>query len=410
MSPVNQKTGSRTIRRHLFSLSSVFRSQESKRASVAAAVQEEPTCMERIHYPVFNPLDPRHNPEISTLSWNAREQRNSSSESRSPMAWVQSISRRSLHRARSGLMALRSGFSHRSSEESNTEKGFVSPVALRRERERHGVSTGAYTSETQEDMNFGAELSRMDLAPPPPSSHTEVGSLVHVPSINSIHGSFATVPASASTSGLYESSSRAVSHSGADSTHSQANNHDLAFQCAGSGELEANMNSEDHLAHTTPSTENHLVRQTLDVAISTDEEIKMSTRKLADPQSACGEQQTTNLQQQNTSSDTQTSDESSSSIPISRQSSAEVRFAFPGYTMRRSTSGRDNMVVLTPVITLPTVKTVPTPALTVPAIVNTANTEEASYASQGPLERIVLQDDTHSNIPHTMNKMKVSYL
>ena len=119
--------------------------------------------MERIHYPVFNPLDPRHNPEISTLSWNAREQRNSSSESRSPMAWVQSISRRSLHRARSGLMALRSGLRHRSSEESNTEKGFVSPVALRRERQRQGASTGAYTSETQEDRLLHQPIPKLSL-------------------------------------------------------------------------------------------------------------------------------------------------------------------------------------------------------------------------------------------------------
>ncbi|KAJ5258870.1 hypothetical protein N7497_002184 [Penicillium chrysogenum] len=420
MSPVNQKTGSRTIRRHLFSLSSVFRAQEtqeSKRASVAAAVQEEPTCMERIHYPVFNPLDPRHNPEISTLSWNAREQRNSSSESRSPMAWVQSISRRSLHRARSGLMALRSGLRHRSSEESNTEKGFVSPVALRRERQRQGASTGAYTSETQEDMNFGAELSRMDLAPPPPSAHTEVESLVHVPSINSIHGSFATVPASASTSALYQSSSRAVSHSEADLTHPQANDHDLDFQFAGSGELEANMNSEDHLAHTTPSTENHLVRQTLGVAISTDEEIKMSTRNLADPQSACGEQQATNLQQQNTSSDTQTSDEPSSPIPISRQSSAEVRFAFPGVyhealnqwtrqhgspSPSQHTANSENSSNTSPHSSSPSQHNtslsqhIPDPSGHMIAF---HEQEEASYAPQGTLERIVLQDDTHSNIP-----------
>ncbi|OQE91998.1 hypothetical protein PENNAL_c0008G03847 [Penicillium nalgiovense] len=417
MSPVNQKTGPRTIRRHLFSLSSVFRSQESKRASIADAVQEEPTCMERIHYPVFNPLDPRHNPEISTLSWNARKQRNSSSESRSPMAWVQSISRRSLHRARSGLMALRSGFSHRSSEESNTEEGFVSPAALRRERQRHGVSTGAYTSETQEDMNFGAELSRMDLAPPPPSSHTEVGSLVHVPSINSIHGSFATVPASASTSALYQSSSRAVSNSGTDSTHSQANDHDPDYQLAGSGGLEANMNSEDHLAHTTLSTENHLVRQTLGVAISTDGEIKMSTRNLADPQSACGEQQATNLQQQNTSSDTQTSDESSSSIPNSRQSSAEVRFAFPGiyhealnqWTRQHGSpspsqhiANSENSPNISPHSSSPSQDNAslsqhsPDPSEHIIAL---HEQEEASYASQGPLERIVFQNDTHSNMP-----------
>ncbi|CAG8890960.1 unnamed protein product [Penicillium egyptiacum] len=422
MSPVNQQTGSGTIRRHLFSLSSVFRPQASKRPSIADnTVQEEPTCQERIHYPVFNPLDPRHNPEISTLSWNPNEQQSSSSESRSPMAWVQSVSRRSLHRARSGLMALRSGFNRHSSEEGNTEKSFVSPVALRRERQRHALSSGAYTSETQEDMNFGTELSRVDLVPPPPSSNDEVGSLVRVPSINSIHGSFATVPASASSPKLYQPSSRAVSNSGANSTCTQANDHDRDFQVTGSGDLEANTDSEDHFTHTTPSIENRLMQQTLGVAISTDEEIRMPTNGLADPQSVRGQQQATDIQQQNTSrasSDTQTSDDEPSPVPISRQCSAEVGFAFPGVYhealnqwTRQHGSPSPSQHITNPSENSPnTSRHSSSPSQQSHSlsqhrpnssehIIRLHEQGETSDASQEPLDHIVLQDDTSNNMP-----------
>ncbi|OQE41872.1 hypothetical protein PENCOP_c004G06974 [Penicillium coprophilum] len=336
MSPEHQQTFSGTMRRHLFSLSSVFRSQTSKRASIIVAVQEQPTCHERIHYPVFNPLDPRHNPEITNLSWGLQEQRSLSSESRSPMAWVQSLSRRSLHRARSSLYALRSGFMHRSSEEENPQKGFLSPAALRRERQQHrGVSSGAYTSDTQEDLAFGAELSRMDTTPSSPSVNANVGSLVRLSPIPSIHDSPATLPttllASESACKLSEISGRAVSNSRVNLTLD--NHHDLDFQFEGARDLGANMNSETHFTHTTPSTEGHLIDHTWGVAISTDEEIKLSSDGLPDAQPSYGEHQARNLQQQDiihASSDTQTSDNPPSSIPISRQCSAEVRFAFPG--------------------------------------------------------------------------------
>lgn len=248
------------------------------------------------------------------------------------MTWVQSISRRSLHRARSGLLALRSGFTRRSSEEDNLEKSFVSPVALRRERQNRGLSSGAYTEDTQEDLTFGAELSRMNLPPSSPSSNADVVSLIRVPSMNSTHDSLATVPASASAPKLYQVSDRAVSNSGLNSTCTLANDNDLDFQFAGTGELQANMNSGDHFAHTTPSTEVHLIQQTWGVAVSTDEEIEMSVHALADHQSLRGEQQSTNLHQNisHASSDTEISDDQTSTVPISRQSSAEVEFAFPG--------------------------------------------------------------------------------
>ncbi|KAG0157008.1 hypothetical protein PDIDSM_4191 [Penicillium digitatum] len=401
MSPVNQPTGSGTIRRHLTSLSSVFRPLASKRASITDPVQEEPTCQERIHYPVFNPLNPRHNPEISTLSWHPDEPQSSSSESRSPMAWIQSISRRSFHKARSGLLALRSGFSHRSSEEDKeekSEKGIVNPVALEHERHRHGVSSGAYTSDTQEDVSFGAELSRMNLQSSQ-SSGTDVGALLRVSSLRSIPDSFATYPTSASTPVFYPPT-RAVSTSGVNSTFTLTTDNDLDFQFGGGGELETNLDSEDHFAHTTPSIENNLIQQTWGIAISTDREITMPAHEPADPQPDCEEQQRTYLQQEkiyHASSDTQISDDQPSSIPISRQSSAEVRFAFPGIyheALRQWARQRDS----------------PSPCPHTPTLSEYSSSlsqhsprlhgqEETPCASHPPHECIMCQDDTYSNLP-----------
>lgn len=384
-------------------------------------MQEEPTCQERIHYPVFNPLDPRHNPEISTSWWRPKKQQSLTSESRNPKEWVQSVSKRTLHKARSGLSALRSGLSHRSSEEDNPEKGFVSPVALRRERQRYGISSGAYTSDTQEDVNFGAELSRMHLPPSSPSSSTEVESLIHVRSMGSIPDSFATFPGSAASTPIFYQPSRAVSNSGVNSTCTLATDHDLDFQFGGTGELEANMDSEDHFTHRTPSTENHLIQQRWGVAISTDEEIKISTHDLADPWSVCEEQQATNLQQQNishASSDTEISDDQPSSAPISRQCSAEVRFAFPAIYhealhqwVRQHDSPSPSQHTPNPSAQSPnTNQHSSSPNQHISSLgrhspnlsersLRLHEQEETPCASQNPLKCIVLQGDTYNNLP-----------
>lgn len=383
-------------------------------------MQEEPTCQERIHYPVFNPLDPRHNPEISTSWWRPNKQQSSTSGSHNPKEWVQSVSKRTLHKARSGLLALRSGLSHRSSEEDNPEKGFVSPVALRHERQRYGISSGAYTSDTQEDVNFGAELSRMHLPPSSPSSSAEVESLLRVRSLGSIPDSFATFPGSASASTpIFYQPSRAVSNSGVNSTCTLATDHDLDFQFGETGELEANMDSEDHSTHTTPSTENHLIQQTWGVAISTDGEIKMSAHDL--PGSICEEQQATNLTQQNTShasSDTEISDDQPSSAPISRQRSAEVRFAFPAIYhealhqwARQHDSPSPNQHTPNPTAQSPnTSQHTSSPSQHISSLgqhspnLSESNPrlheqEETPCASHNPLKCTVLQDDTYNNLP-----------
>ncbi|KGO77027.1 hypothetical protein PITC_005520 [Penicillium italicum] len=333
------------------------------------------------------------------------------------MAWVQSISRRSLHRARSGLSALRSRFSHHSSEEDsedNPEQGFVSPVALRRERQRHGVSSGAYTSDTQEDMNFGAELSRMNLPTSSPSSNTDVESLIRrASSLRSIPDSFLSSPGPSSTPIFYPPS-RAVSNSGVNSTYTLATDHDLDFQFGGTGELEADMDSEDRFAHTRSSTENNLIQQTWGIAISTDKEIEMPAHELEDHRPVCEEQQATHLQQENinhASSDTQTSDDKPSSIPISRQSSAEVRFAFPGiyhealhqWARQHDSPSRSPHTPTLNEHNPNTIQRISSLSQHSPSLSQHSprlyGQEESPCASQTPRERILLQDDTHSNLP-----------
>ncbi|CAG8155952.1 unnamed protein product [Penicillium salamii] len=155
---------------------------------------EEPTCQEKAHYPVFNPRDPRHNPEASIFPWRRQESSTSSAESPPPHQanWVHNLSQRSLHRARSGLLALRAGVRRHSTVEDRLEpevelRGFVGPVALRRQRHRHMDSSRAYTSSTQEDLEFGFEMHRMSDPPPSPISDTPRGSSIPSAAVALLH-------------------------------------------------------------------------------------------------------------------------------------------------------------------------------------------------------------------------------
>jgi hypothetical protein len=179
----------------------------------------------------------------------------------------------------------------------------------------------------------------MDPSTSSTSANTDVSSLVRVPSINSIHSSAhnspAALPASASASAskLSDISGRAATESTVKLIYPLANDRDLDFQFDGAGELGVNMNSEENFTHAITPTENHLMEQTWGIAISTNEEIQMSACGPADHPPSLEERQATNPQHQNishTTSDAQFSDDQPDSNPISRQSSAEVRFAFPG--------------------------------------------------------------------------------
>ncbi|KAJ5787706.1 hypothetical protein N7457_002696 [Penicillium paradoxum] len=321
-----------TARHRLFSLSSMFRSQTRTRVScIPETVQEEPTCREKIHYPIFNPQDPRHNPEIAHLPQRPPESSSSSSRSPTPISWMQTISRRSFHRARSGLLALRAEFNHRFSEEETPHQSFVNPVALRREREQHDKVSVAFTASTQEDPSFGTEIFRTSAVPTRPTENSEIGSPYDISSEYSVSEPFTAITTFEPKRKLRPRGD-AVSN-GIKPTYMIARDRDLDFQFSGPGEFEADVQFDNRAAHTNPSTDNHLTHSPWGVAFSTNQENEVLPDEMANPWPVWAEHQTRIIQHPNlspASSDTQIIEDPPSPIPLSRQCSAEVGFAFPG--------------------------------------------------------------------------------
>ncbi|KAJ5915222.1 hypothetical protein N7454_011117 [Penicillium verhagenii] len=133
--------------------------------SVIDSPDNSPTCAERDHYPVFNPDDPRHNPS-STTPFRRQESHTSSSDSQKQQShWVQDLPRRSLHKARSGLLALRSGFLRRPRQNINIED------APAHHRELSSAST-------QEDLGFGVALYRTNVPWPPTDDEPSIDVLM----------------------------------------------------------------------------------------------------------------------------------------------------------------------------------------------------------------------------------------
>jgi hypothetical protein len=95
---------------------------------------------------------------------------------------VHSLSRRSFHRARSGLLALRAGVLRRSTVEGEEfEIDSDEPISASlanptREIQGQFHSSGAYSSSTQEDLGFGIDMYRMSAPPSSPISDTRLES------------------------------------------------------------------------------------------------------------------------------------------------------------------------------------------------------------------------------------------
>ncbi|KAJ5938653.1 hypothetical protein N7466_001787 [Penicillium verhagenii] len=114
---------------------------------------------------MFNPHDPRHNPP-STTPFRRQESHTSSSDSQKQQShWVQDLPRRSLHKARSGLLALRSGFLRRPRQNMNIEN------APAHHRELSSAST-------QEDLGFGVALYRTNVPWPPTDDEPSIDILM----------------------------------------------------------------------------------------------------------------------------------------------------------------------------------------------------------------------------------------
>ncbi|KAJ6108464.1 hypothetical protein N7523_009787 [Penicillium sp. IBT 18751x] len=176
-------------RRSNFSLSFALRSPKN-RASVLSMNTSEPTCQERIHYPVYNPDDPRHNP-----SRRRYDSQNSSADSQKQAHWVQDLQRRSIHKVRSGLLSLREGLLRLSSwtdgDLDDTGSRLAPPRSHGREgsNRAYGVS-GISDASTQEDVNFGVGMYRMNSPWPTnycgPGSNrsTQVASSLGLPNVS----------------------------------------------------------------------------------------------------------------------------------------------------------------------------------------------------------------------------------
>ncbi|KAB8233287.1 uncharacterized protein BDW43DRAFT_300453 [Aspergillus alliaceus] len=128
-----------------------------------------PSCEESVHYPVFNPRDPRHNPAVATSSWDRDSYYISPSTSlESPVSWVQSLPKRSLRKARSGLVALRAGMQRRAAIFASSRTANVLqpwPLSDTLEGDQQDDSSFPSTiseASTEEDSEFGTHLHRTE--------------------------------------------------------------------------------------------------------------------------------------------------------------------------------------------------------------------------------------------------------
>ncbi|OJJ46604.1 hypothetical protein ASPZODRAFT_1980810 [Penicilliopsis zonata CBS 506.65] len=143
-----------------------WRQRESKNRSPVPSPLPSPTCEESIHYPVFNPHDPRHNPS-ATSTWVQTGYWSHMSSSQRSIRWVQSLPGRSIRKARSGLSNLRTGIYRRSIPSDSASRGDLDDVCSLPESveacfdnpERHFPDTISEAS-TEHDSEFGAELHR----------------------------------------------------------------------------------------------------------------------------------------------------------------------------------------------------------------------------------------------------------
>lgn len=137
--------------------------------------EPHPTCQERSHYPVFNPRDSRHNPTLSPSPSRRHDSRDSSADAPKQAHWVQDLPRRSLHKARSGLLALRAGLLRRSTRQDSDldDTGPELLQALGPPQRNQGLP-GYSDASTQEDLTFGIGLYRTRT--PWPSASTDASS------------------------------------------------------------------------------------------------------------------------------------------------------------------------------------------------------------------------------------------
>ncbi|KAJ5542255.1 hypothetical protein N7535_004677 [Penicillium sp. DV-2018c] len=245
---------------------------------------------------------------------------------------IQTITRRSLHKARSGLQALRAGIINRFSEDGSNDQNEANTFSLGRAEDGNESSSVTVTASIFDDATFGTQIFRTSTQPHPAGNDKNES---HHPALSEhsyVPRSFATVPRLASKS-QPRPCGNSVSTPGAKPTYATTDRRNLELRPSASGDLEAKTHIDDCTAHTTPSIDDLLRQSPGDVGLSAKAGNAVPPSDIAEPQSFWAGHWTANLHGSrisNTSSDTQTSDDKLSSLSLSRQCSAEVSFAFPG--------------------------------------------------------------------------------
>ncbi|KAI9037973.1 uncharacterized protein KD926_011405 [Aspergillus affinis] len=144
--------------------SAIVRPSPARRARATIPSNSPYICEESVHYPVFNPLDPRHNPTVPTSSWLDDDYPQEAPVDPDSEGWMQSFSRRSIRKARSGLLALRSGMQRRPLmvvPRRNAEMPRPSPWPQDHSDQKENIFPSTVSeASTEEDIEFGSHLHR----------------------------------------------------------------------------------------------------------------------------------------------------------------------------------------------------------------------------------------------------------
>jgi hypothetical protein len=208
-------------------------------------------------------------------------------------------------------LALRSGILRRSAAGDDQLGGaaelrsFVSPVALRREREQHGLRSAAYSLSTQDDLGFGTEIYRTGTPWPTLETRAVDGYQAHdtPDSLTLAPGPLTSaydIPATAIPTITVHQCPDLMPAVGtpltdpAESTSSPNDNAD--YQLPGelipsTGAMPAHLEDQldAHASNVSPLLHG-LTESPRGIAITTNQELNMSTHGLGDTQSALAEQ------------------------------------------------------------------------------------------------------------------------
>ncbi|KAF7588799.1 hypothetical protein BBP40_005192 [Aspergillus hancockii] len=153
----DEQSGGANRRRQTFSFSVTLRPSIARRARIVRPPAPPLTCEESAHYPIFNPQNPRHNPIATIPTWGEDGYYASQhTDLQSPVSWP----KRSLRRARSGLVALRAGVQRRAAIFS-TKRHSSDATENSSDQDGSFPSTISEAS-TEEDSDFGTHLHRTE--------------------------------------------------------------------------------------------------------------------------------------------------------------------------------------------------------------------------------------------------------